>query len=178
MNELAERSIDDAEAARFFEMLGDAKRPLIYAGGGVVAGEAASTLREFSEAFGIPVVTTLMGIGAVDTASPLCMNMLGMHGAAFANYTVDDCDFLIALGARFDDRVAGVPAKFARNAKRIAHIDIDRAEVNKVKRVQWAHIGSMPESLRALTAFGRRTKFSATTRPGMRTSLSSRRLTR
>ena len=144
MNELATRVVDDTEAARLFEMIGEAKRPLIYAGGGVVAGEASSALREFSEAFGIPVVTTLMGIGAVDTYGPLCMRMLGMHGAAFANYAVDDCDFLFALGSRFDDRVAGVPAKFARNAKRIAHIDIDRAEVNKVKRVHWAHIWCWP----------------------------------
>jgi acetolactate synthase-1/2/3 large subunit len=159
MNELADRAIDDSEAARLFEMIGEAKRPLIYAGGGVVAGEASAALREFCEAFGIPAVTTLMGIGAVDTMSPLCMRMLGMHGAAFANYAVDDCDFLLALGSRFDDRVAGVPAKFARNAKRIAHIDIDRAEVNKVKRVQWAHIGSMTEALRALAAHGRREKF-------------------
>ena len=159
MNELATRVVDDTEAARLFEMIGEAKRPLIYAGGGVVAGEASSALREFSEAFGIPVVTTLMGIGAVDTYGPLCMRMLGMHGAAFANYAVDDCDFLFALGSRFDDRVAGVPAKFARNAKRIAHIDIDRAEVNKVKRVHWAHIGSMGDALRALTAFGKRQKF-------------------
>jgi len=159
MNELAERAIDDAEAARFFEMLGEARQPLIYAGGGVVAGEAATALTEFSTTFGIPAVTTLMGIGALDTMNPLCMRMLGMHGTAFANYAVDDCDFLIALGSRFDDRVAGVPAKFARNAKRIAHIDIDRAEVNKVKRVQWAHIGSMAEAIRALTAFGKRAKF-------------------
>ena len=159
MNELASRAVDDTEAARLFEMIGEAKRPLIYAGGGVVAGEAAGALREFSESFGIPVVTTLMGIGAVDTYTPLCMRMLGMHGAAFANYAVDDCDFLFALGARFDDRVAGVPAKFARNAKRIAHIDIDRAEVNKVKRVHWAHIGSMADALRAITAFGKRQKF-------------------
>ena len=72
-----------------------------------------------------------MGIGAVDTTDPHGMRMLGMHGAAFANYAVDDCDFLIAVGARFDDRVAGVPAKFARNAKRIAHLDIDRAEVEQ-----------------------------------------------
>jgi acetolactate synthase-1/2/3 large subunit len=159
MNELASRVVDDSEAARLFEMIGEAKRPLIYAGGGVVAGEASSALREFSETFGIPVVTTLMGIGAVDTYGPLCMRMLGMHGTAFANYAVDDCDFLFALGSRFDDRVAGVPAKFARNAKRIAHIDIDRAEVNKVKRVHWAHIGSMGEALRALTAFGKKQKF-------------------
>jgi acetolactate synthase I/II/III large subunit len=159
MNELASHVVEDSEAARLFEMLGEAKRPLIYAGGGVVAGEASSALRELSEAFGIPVVTTLMGIGSVDTYNPLCMRMLGMHGAAFANYAVDDCDFLFALGSRFDDRVAGVPAKFARNAKRIAHIDIDRAEVNKVKRVHWAHIGSMSDALRTLTTFGKRQKF-------------------
>ena len=83
-----------------------------------------------------------MGIGASTPRSRCALRMLGMHGAAFANYAVDDCDFLIAVGARFDDRVAGVPAKFARNAKRIAHFDIDRAEVNKVKRVQWSHVGS------------------------------------
>src|ERR1700754_1211793 len=152
MNELANRAVDATEAAHLFEMIGEAKRPLIYAGGGVVAGEAASALREFSETFGIPVVTTLMGIGAVDTYGPLCMRMLGMHGAAFANYAVDDCDFLLALGSRFDDRVAGVPAKFARNAKRIAHLDVDRAEVNKVKRVQWSYIGMLTEALQALTS--------------------------
>jgi len=72
---------------------------------------------------------------------------------------VDDCDFLIAAGARFDDRVAGVPAKFARNAKRIAHLDVDRAEVNKVKRVQWSHIGLLADALQTLTAHGRREKF-------------------
>ena len=69
------------------------------------------------------------------------MHMLGMHGTAFANYAVDDCDFLIALGARFDDRVAGVPAKFAPHAKLIAHLDIDASEINKVKRVDWSHVG-------------------------------------
>ena len=74
-----------------------------------------------------------MGIGAIDTTDPLSMRMLGMHGAAFANYAADDCDFLIAVGARFDDRVAGDPRKFARNARRIAHLDVDQAEINKVK---------------------------------------------
>jgi acetolactate synthase I/II/III large subunit len=159
MNELATRLVDATEAARFFEMLGEAQRPLIYAGGGVINANASSALTEFSEAFRIPVVTTLMGIGAYDTTAQLSMRMLGMHGAAFANYAVDDCDFLIAVGSRFDDRVAGVPAKFAKNAKRIAHLDIDRAEVNKVKRVQWSHIGSLPDALRALTAHGRREQF-------------------
>ncbi len=85
--------------------------------------------------------------------------MLGMHGAAFANYAVDDCDFLIAVGARFDDRVAGVPAKFAVKAKRIAHLDIDRAEINKVKHVDWSHVGALADALRALTAYGREVSF-------------------
>ena len=159
MNELADRLLDAHETARFFEMLAEARRPLIYAGGGVINANAAGALTEFSATFGIPVVTTLMGIGAVDTTQPLSMRMLGMHGTAFANYAVDDCDFLIAVGARFDDRVAGVPAKFARNAKRIAHFDIDRAEVNKVKRAHWSHIGLLSDALQVLIEHGRREKF-------------------
>jgi acetolactate synthase-1/2/3 large subunit len=159
MNELAHRTLDDLEAAKFFEMLGEAKRPLIYAGGGVINSNAAVSLGDFAEGFGIPIVTTLMGIGAIDTTHKLAMRMLGMHGTAFANYAVEDADFLIAVGSRFDDRVAGVPAKFARNAKRIAHLDIDRAEVNKVKRVQWSYVGQLPEALQALTAYGRRRMF-------------------
>ncbi len=151
--------IDGTEANHFFEMLGESQRPLIYAGGGVINGDASDELREFAQAFDIPVVTTLMGIGAVDTTSDLSMRMLGMHGAAFANYAVDDCDFLIAIGARFDDRVAGVPAKFAPNAKAIAHFDIDRAEINKVKRVQWSHVGMLPEALAMRTAHGKRADF-------------------
>ena len=151
--------IDGTEANHFFEMLGESQRPLIYAGGGVVNGNASAELREFSETFGIPDVTTLMGIGAVDSTSALAMRMLGMHGAAFANYAVDDCDFLITIGARFDDRVAGNPAKFAPNAKAIAHFDIDRAEINKVKRVQWSHVGLLPEALSMLTTHGKRAGF-------------------
>jgi len=151
--------IDGTEANHFFEMLGESQRPLIYAGGGVVNGGAAEQVREFAQAFDIPVVTTLMGIGTVDTTDALSMRMLGMHGAAFANYAVDDCDFLIAIGARFDDRVAGNPAKFAPGAKAIAHFDIDRAEINKVKRVQWSHVGLLPEALRMLTAHGQRAGF-------------------
>ena len=158
MRELAEASLDAAAAERFFAMLGESRRPLIYAGGGVINGNAAGALAEFTTAFNVPVVTTLMGIGALDTTQPLAMRMLGMHGAAFANYAVDDCDFLIAVGSRFDDRVAGVPAKFARNARRIAHLDVDRAEVNKVKRVHWSHVGLVGEALRSLTAYGLKTQ--------------------
>src|SRR5258708_39721727 len=152
MKGLSERGVETHEAARFFEMLGESERPLIYAGGGVINAGAASALTEFAAAFNIPVVTTLMGIGSVDTTSPSCLRMLGMHGTAFANYAVDDCDFLIAVGARFNDRVAGVPAMVAKNAKRIAHFDVDRAEVNKVKRAHWSHIGLLTEALQALMA--------------------------
>jgi acetolactate synthase I/II/III large subunit len=155
MRELEEATLGEADAARFFTMLAESQRPLIYAGGGVINGNAAAALTEFASDLGIPVVTTLMGIGAIPTTHPLSMRMLGMHGAAFANYAVDDCDFLMAVGSRFDDRVAGVPDKFAHNARRIAHLDVDRAEVNKVKRVQWSHVGRVAEALEVLTAFGR-----------------------
>src|SRR5215470_10913621 len=111
MRELAESVLEREAAQRFFAMLAESARPLIYAGGGVINGNAADPLSEFARAFGIPVVTTLMGIGAFDTREALALRMLGMHGAAFANYAVDDCDFLIAVGARFDDRVAGVPER-------------------------------------------------------------------
>jgi acetolactate synthase I/II/III large subunit len=78
------------------------------------------------------------------------MRMLGMHGVAAANYAVEDCDFLIAVGARFDDRVAGNPQKFARAARAIAHLDVDRSEINKVKNVRWSHVGVLAQALRAL----------------------------
>jgi acetolactate synthase-1/2/3 large subunit len=159
MHELSQAALDTPSAALFFAMLAESHRPLIYAGGGVINANAAGALTEFATTFNVPAVTTLMGIGALDTTHALSLRMLGMHGAAFANYAVDDCDFLIAVGARFDDRVAGVPAKFARNARHIAHLDVDRAEVNKVKRVHWSHVGLVAGALRALTAHGRQTQF-------------------
>jgi acetolactate synthase-1/2/3 large subunit len=152
---LRARTLDEDHASKLFQMLGEAERPLIYAGGGVINGESAAQLRAFSQEFGIPVVTTLMGIGACDTTDELSLHMLGMHGTAFANYAVEDCDFLLCLGARFDDRVAGVPKKFARNARRIAHMDVDASEINKVKRVQWSHVGLLGPGLEALLASGR-----------------------
>jgi acetolactate synthase I/II/III large subunit len=159
MNRLELSKVPEAACADLFAALGAARRPLIYAGGGVINGGAAARLREFAEAFQIPVVTTLMGIGAVDTTHSLAMRMLGMHGAAFANYAVDDCDCLLTFGARFDDRVAGNPAKFAGGAKFIAHLDIDASEINKVKRVDWSHVGLMPEALLSLLDYGVRNGF-------------------
>jgi acetolactate synthase-1/2/3 large subunit len=161
MNRLVRSTLGDAQCAAFFEMLAAAQRPLIYAGGGVIRSNGSSALRELALEYGIPVVTTLMGLGTFDTTHPLAMSMLGMHGTAFANYAVDDCDFLIALGARFDDRVAGNPPKFAPRARHIVQIDIDASEINKVKPVSWHHVGLLPEALRALTAYGRRIGFKA-----------------
>jgi len=150
-----EARLDDAECAAFFAALDAAQRPLIYAGGGVIAAEASQALRAFVEAFGLPVTTTLMGLGALDTGDALSLHMLGMHGTAYANYAVEDCDFILTLGARFDDRVAGVPDKFAPRAKFIAQIDIDPAEFGKVKAIQWHHCGPMVRTLERLTQYGK-----------------------
>jgi acetolactate synthase-1/2/3 large subunit len=148
--------LGDAKCAKFFGMLEASKRPLIYAGGGVINGNASEELRRLAEHFGIPVTTTLMGIGAVDTTRPLSLHMLGMHGLASANYAVEDCDFLIAVGARFDDRVAGVPARFAPRARNIAQFDIDPSEIGKVKPVQWAHVGGLKQDLQTICEYGLR----------------------
>ncbi len=154
MEQINGSHVPDAQSAKFFEYLCAAKRPLIYAGGGVIAGNAAFELREFAERFQVPVVTTLMGIGAMDTASDLCLRMLGMHGMAYANYAVLDCDFLFTVGARFDDRVCAAPKKFAANAK-IAQVDIDAAEIGKVKQTDWAHVGHVKTALRDLITYGK-----------------------
>ena len=137
---------DDA-CERFYTMLPKAERPLIYAGGGVINANATKAMRRIANEYGIPVTTTLMALGASDTTHPLSLHMLGMHGIASANYAVEDCDFLIAIGARFDDRVAGDPANFAPKAKNIAHFDVDFSEIGKVKRVNWHHVGVLERDL-------------------------------
>jgi len=159
MRAVAENRLHEAGCKAFYDLLAQSQRPLVYAGGGVINGDAAEALREFADTFGIPVTTTLMGIGAVDTTAPLSLHMLGMHGTASANYAVEDCDFLIAVGARFDDRVAGVPARFAPRARHIAQFDIDPSEIGKVKPVNWSHVGRLNEDLRILTEYGRRARF-------------------
>ena len=112
------------------------KRPVIYAGGGVIASEASDELRELSRKTGIPVTMTLMGLGCFPNNERLSLDMLGMHGSVYANYAVDECDLLLALGVRFDDRVTGKTSEFAKHAK-IVHIDVDPSEINKNKE---AHI--------------------------------------
>jgi len=154
LDAVTDNVLEDRECADFFEILEKSERPLIYAGGGVVSADAAEELREFSQTFRIPVVTTLMGLGAYDTTDDLSMGMLGMHGAAYANYAVEDCDFLIAVASRFDDRVAGNPERFAPRARKVAHFDIDPSEIDKVKSVDWHHVGVLTEALNRLVRYG------------------------
>ncbi|AFY34715.1 acetolactate synthase, large subunit [Calothrix sp. PCC 7507] len=112
------------------QLICDSRRPLLYVGGGAIASGAHEEIKELAELFNIPVTTTLMGIGVFDEHHPLALGMLGMHGTAYANFAVTDCDLLICVGARFDDRVTGKLDEFASRAK-VIHIDIDPAEVGK-----------------------------------------------
>ena len=153
IGQLSHMKISAGEAEAFYRLLAQSKRPLIYVGGGVMNSNAAVELRAFAELLGIPVVTTLMGIGAMDTRSDLALHMLGMHGTAYANYAVEDCDFLFAVGSRFDDRVAGKIKEFASGA-RIAHLDVDASEIGKVKNVDWAHVGDAKRGLAQLIKAG------------------------
>lgn len=118
-------------------LLLSAKRPALYAGGGVVMSDASSQLKEFAERLQIPVATTLMGIGAIPEDHPLSLRWLGMHGPVCANNAVNEADVVLAIGARFDDRVTGDVSKFCEHS-RIIHIDYDAAELNKNKRVELA----------------------------------------
>jgi len=111
-------------------LITESRRPLLYVGGGAIAAGAHEQIKQLAELFNIPVTTTLMGIGAFDEHHPLALGMLGMHGTAYANFAVSDCDLLICVGARFDDRVTGKLDEFASRAK-VIHIDIDPAEVGK-----------------------------------------------
>ncbi|MBI5505036.1 MAG: biosynthetic-type acetolactate synthase large subunit [Deltaproteobacteria bacterium] len=150
----ARTRLEPERARAFFDMLESSERPLLYVGGGVPNADAAPELRRFAARFGIPAVTTLMGIGAIDTTSELALHMLGMHGTAYANYAVEDCDFLFAVGSRFDDRVAGKVAEFAHGAK-IAHLDVDASEIEKVKGVDWAYVSDAKRGLTELLEAGK-----------------------
>ncbi|MDR2761101.1 MAG: biosynthetic-type acetolactate synthase large subunit [Planctomycetaceae bacterium] len=118
---------------KLFSVLNRSKCPLIYAGGGVVSAEASAELLRFAEKTKIPVATTMMGLSIFPRDHALSLGMIGMHGTAYANYAAYNCDLLIALGVRFDDRVTGLTSGFAPNAT-IVHVDIDPSEINKVKQ--------------------------------------------
>jgi acetolactate synthase I/II/III large subunit len=131
------------------ELINRSEKPVLYVGGGVISGGAHELVRQLAQAGNIPCTTTLLGLGAFDEHSPLSLYMLGMHGSAFANYAVQESDCLIAIGARFDDRVTGNLACFAPNAK-IIHIDIDPSSVAKVIDVDAPVIADAKTAIAAL----------------------------
>ena len=128
------------------EAINASQRPVLYVGGGVIISGASAELRALSEKGRIPVTTTLLGLGAVDESGPLALQMLGMHGSATANFAVQDCDLLISVGARFDDRVTGDLKTFAPKAK-VIHIDIDPASISKNVRVDIPVVGDAKDIL-------------------------------
>ncbi len=144
-------ALDTAALDEVLPILLSAKRPAIYAGGGVIISEASAQLREFAERAQIPVATTLMGIGAMPESHPLSVRWLGMHGPVYANNTVNEADVVLAIGARFDDRVTGAVRTFCEHA-RIIHIDLDAAELNKNKRVDYAIRSDARQALEYMNA--------------------------
>ena len=140
----------DADLAPVLQCIQKAKRPVLYVGGGIISGEAHEELRAFAELTGLPVASTLMGMGAFDSEHPQSLYWFGMHGTVAGNWAVCDSDLLICAGARFDDRITGKVDKFAPDAT-IVHIDIDVSEHNKNKRVAYPIHSDIKYALKRLT---------------------------
>ncbi|WP_242529161.1 biosynthetic-type acetolactate synthase large subunit [Methylacidimicrobium sp. B4] len=139
----------DEELEAILVALERAERPLLYVGGGILSGEAWEVLRRFAERTGVPVATTLMGIGCFPETHELSLRWLGMHGTVYANYAADACDLLLAMGVRFDDRVTGNVEEFAKRAT-IIHLDVDSSELNKNKRADLPILGDVRDALERL----------------------------
>ena len=134
------------------QLLMSAKRPYIYSGGGVILGNASAELRELVNLLGYPCTNTLMGLGAYPSSDPKFLGMLGMHGTFEANMTMQNCDVLLAVGARFDDRVIGNPKHFASVERKIVHIDIDPSSISKRVKVDIPIVGDVKDVLLELVA--------------------------
>ncbi|MCL5670495.1 MAG: biosynthetic-type acetolactate synthase large subunit, partial [Acidobacteria bacterium] len=145
------REWNEGEIRHAVDMILESSQPLLYVGGGVISANASGELRELAELAHIPVATTLMGLGSFPSEHPLSLGMLGMHGAYATNTAVCHCDLMIAVGARFDDRVTGRIDGFATNARKI-QLDVDPSEVNKNVPVDLALVGDAHETLQALIA--------------------------
>ena len=139
-----------ADISKALDLLTHAKQPILYVGGGVGMANAIEEVREFAEKTGMPSVSTLKGLGAINPDDENYLGMLGMHGTKAANLAVHDCDLLIAVGARFDDRVTGKLDQFAPDAK-VIHFDIDTAEINKRREADAPILGDLKENLPLLT---------------------------
>jgi acetolactate synthase-1/2/3 large subunit len=144
-------SNDTGQVKQAVELILKAERPMIYTGGGVIIGNGSEQLHTFTRSLGYPITQTLMGLGAFPASDPLSVGMLGMHGTYEANMGMHHCDVLIAIGARFDDRVTGALEKFCPTAK-IIHIDIDPASISKNVKVDIAIIGQVTEVLDEINA--------------------------
>lgn len=144
-------SLNADEVKKIAPLILAAKRPAIYAGGGIITADAAEELLHLAELAQIPVTTTLMGIGAMPETHPLSLRWLGMHGAVYANNAVNEADLVLALGVRFDDRVTGAVSRFCEHAT-IVHIDLDASEINKNKKVQHAIRADVKQALQVLNA--------------------------
>ena len=142
---------NDMQIKKILKQLSKAKKPVLLAGGGVSYAEAATELNEFAERYQIPVVTSLLGQGTIATNHPLFLGMGGMHGSFAANIAMTEADFMISIGCRFDDRLTGNPKTFAKNAK-VAHIDIDPAEIGKIIREDIPVVGDAKKALQMLLA--------------------------
>ena len=149
MNYNVPAKAEPEEIAKIKEMISKAERPCVYAGGGIIHAEASKELVEFVEKYNLPVTTTLLGAGSIPEDHPLSLRWLGMHGTYYANYAANESDLLICLGARFDDRVTGPAAGFAKGAKKI-HVDIDLSEINKNVRVDLGIVADVKEVLKEL----------------------------
>ncbi len=149
---------DDESLKKVLALAGAAKKPVIYAGGGIISAGAEAELRAFAKKANIAVATTLMGVGAFPETDPLSLQWFGMHGAAYGNWAVDEADFLLVVGARFDDRITGDTRKFASQAT-IVHIDIDASEHNKNKRVSLALVSDVKYALGRLNELAKASKF-------------------
>src|ERR1700740_2477203 len=142
-------SPEQKEYEQALELIHNSKRPVILAGHGIIISGAMNEVREFAERAGIPVALTLLGLGAFPASHPLNLGMMGMHGEAWVNHTIQEADLLIALGMRFDDRVTGNLKTYAPNAKKI-HVATDPAEINKNVKVDVALVGDLRDVLREL----------------------------
>ena len=142
---------DNGQIKQAVELILKAERPMIYSGGGVIIGNGSEQLHTFTRSLGFPITQTLMGLGAFPASDPLSVGMLGMHGTYEANMGMHHCDVLIAIGARFDDRVTGALEKFCPTAK-IIHIDVDPASISKNVKVDVAVIGQVTEVLDKINA--------------------------
>ena len=143
---------------RAVQMLLEARRPMIYAGGGVVLGDASAQLIELARLLGFPVTNTLMGLGGHPATDKQNLGMLGMHGTYEANMAMQHCDVLLAVGARFDDRVIGNPAHFAREQRRIIHIDVDPSSISKRVKVDVPIVGDVKNVLNDMLALLKQAK--------------------